>query len=434
MLKELAANLRSGVDTAVAAVERALTAAERGETGAFVETLAEDARKAAAAADSELSEGVDRGPLHGIPVAIKDNMDVAGAWTRCGTAGLGHHRAERDAAAVARLREAGAVIVGKTRTHELTWGMITHGCRNPRDPSRITGGSSGGSAAAVAEGAVPAALGTDTGGSVRNPAALCGVVGAKTALGALPMDGVAPMAPTQDTVGVFGNTVRDCEILLQELGISTPRQDIRVVGRIRDRWAQRVQPEVSAALDEAADQLRSSGVEIVDVTVPHSELAPSVSYVIMLAEAARSWFPPSGAVGDEVRQLLQLGANVREADYTRALQVRAAVRAGVDEVLTGVDALLVASAPAVAPPIGASTVDCAGRTVPVTTALSGMTALASVAGLPAVSVPGPSAGLPVGVQFVSATIGTVLGCAERIAGGISTGRVPAGPSTEWTNP
>ncbi|GGI88679.1 amidohydrolase [Saccharopolyspora subtropica] len=412
-LAGLGARLRSGAETSRSLVERALAAAERSTTGAFVAVQPESALAAAAAADRELAGGRDRGPLHGIPVAVKDNIDVAGYWTRCGTPGLGHHLAERDAEVVGRLRAAGAVVVGKTRTHELAWGMITPGCRNPRDPNRITGGSSGGSAAAVAEGIVPLALGTDTGGSVRNPAALCGVVGVKLEAGAVPMTGIAPLAPTQDCAGVFATSTDDCAAALAALAIPPRSGEIRAVGVISDRWAQRVQPEVAAALADSVEVLRSQGIEVVDVAVRHAELAPAASYVIMLAESAHEWFPATG-VGDEVRDLLRLGANVRRGDYDLALSARSAIRAGLDEALRRVDALLLPGSPVVAPPIGAKLVECAGREVPVAAAFTAMTALASVTGAAAVSVPAPVDGLPVGVQCIASSTGAALHCAELL--------------------
>ncbi len=417
---DLAGRLRSGDDTCVALTQRALDAADRSELEAFVELFPEQALEAARRADRELAEGTDRGPLHGIPIGVKDNIDIAGSWTRLGTAALGHRVADRDAAVVARLRESDAVVLGKTRTHELTWGMITDGCRNPHDPGRIVGGSSGGSAAAVAAGIVPVALGTDTGGSVRNPAALCGVAGAKTAVGSLSMEGIAPMAQTQDTFGVLGSGVGDCRIVLECLGIpSREHRKVERVGLIGDAWAQRVEPEVSLAMAHAAERLRAGGVEVVDISVRHSELATAASYVTMLAEAARNWWPgedklPTGAISPEIRDELRRGALVTDRDYARALEVRTAVEKGVRTALCEVDALLLASCPVLANPIGLDLVECAGRTVPVGTAHSALTALGSVSGLPALSVSGAGDGLPTGVQFIGDDTGLLCDCAELV--------------------
>jgi Asp-tRNA(Asn)/Glu-tRNA(Gln) amidotransferase A subunit family amidase len=345
--------------------------------------------------------------LHGLTVAVKDNIDVACLWTRGGTPGLGHRRASRDAEVVARLRSAGAVVIGKTRMHELAWGMTTPGCRNPADPERMVGGSSGGSAAAVASGAVDIALGTDTGGSVRNPASLCGVFGAKTAIGELPMDGVFPLAHTQDTVGVFAANAADCLRALHALGLpAAPPCAPGRVGRLVDAWATRVEPEVAAATERTAARLAGTGFDVIDLSLQNSGLAPAASYVIMLAEAAREWWPresppTAGSVGAEVQGLLRLGTHVTAADYARALQVRASLRAEITDALAQVDAVLLPTCPVQAAPVGAENVRCAGRTVPIEAAHSALTALASVTGMPAISVPAQANGaLPLGAQLI----------------------------------
>ncbi|MGH3435061.1 MAG: amidase [Sciscionella sp.] len=419
---ELGDKLRHGL-SCVELIGQVLTAAERARhgSGAFVSLRTEGALADASRADAELASGTDRGPLHGIPVTVKDNIDVAGCWTRSGTPGFGHRRAERDATVVARLRAAGAVVIGKTRMHELAWGMVTPGCRNPRDATRITGGSSGGSAAAVASGVVPLALGTDTGGSVRNPAALCGVIGIKTAADSLPMTGVAPLAPTQDTLGVFGTSARDCMLALEALGAADPASRApRSVALLTDPWALRVQPEVGAALDDAARRLRATGIELAEVALRHSELATAASYVIMLAESARQWWhgdgPPPGSLGRDVHGLLRLGTQVTDADYRRALEVRAAIGRELRATLGKVDALLLASCPVEAAVLGERLIDCAGRKVPVEAANAALTALASVSGLPAISVPavGAPGSLPIGVQMIGSGTATLGALAEML--------------------
>lgn len=416
----LTAALRAGTTSAADLVDDALARARRSPFGAFVELREEAARADAARVDAELRAGRDPGPLAGVPIGVKDVLDVAGMWTRLGTPGLGHHRAERDADVVARLRAAGAVVVGKTRTHELAWGMLTPGCRNPRDPARVAGGSSGGSAVAVAAGIVALAVGTDTGGSVRNPAALCGVVGLKTAVGTLATGGAAPLAPTQDTIGFLGSTVADCRAALAACGAApnpapnrrsaTPR-----VGVLADKWARRVGEPVAAALATARDRCDAT-----EIRLPYSELAPAASYVTMLAESARAWWAEArespGSVSRTVRDLLRLGALVTPPDYARALRVRDVLLAQVREALAGFDALLLPSCAVTAAPAGTDAVDVAGRRVGIEAAHASMTALASVTGLPAVSVPGPPAadGLPTGVQVVAADEHTALAVAETV--------------------
>jgi Asp-tRNA(Asn)/Glu-tRNA(Gln) amidotransferase A subunit family amidase len=182
--------------------------------GSFVTLCGEDALAAAATMTRELSEGTNRGPLHGVPVAVKDIMDVAGIPVTCGTEALPVRTPIVDAVCVARLRAAGAIIVGVTRTHEIAWGLTTQhsrlgGTRNPWGETRIPGGSSGGSAAAVAAQFVPLALGSDTGGSCRLPAAFCGVNGWKPTYGSIPADGILPLAHSLDHVGLIGRSVED---------------------------------------------------------------------------------------------------------------------------------------------------------------------------------------------------------------------------------
>ncbi len=424
----LGAALRGGTTSSVALLERARArAAEVPEVDAIA-SWCPDARAEARARDEDLAAGHDRGPLHGIPVAVKEVVDVAGVPTELGTPGLGHHVPAADAAAVARWRAAGAVVVGTTRTHELAWGMVTPACRNPRDTSRITGGSSGGSAAAVAAGIVPVALGTDTGGSVRNPAALCGVVGVKAAHGAVPMAGVAPLAPTQDCLGVLAGSVADARTALEALGVrgvgsTGARATGRRVGVVTDTWATRIAEPVAAGLAAVLERWRAAGVEVVDVAVTDAELAPSLSYVTMLDESARCWWEAvrPGAVGDEVHHALALGTHVTAEDRALLGRIRARVRAGAARALDGLDAVVLPSCPVTAAPAGAETVTWGGRTVPVAVAHAALTSWASCTGLPAASVPAPvpDGELPVGVQLVSERTDDLLHLAALASDGMS---------------
>ncbi len=418
------AALRGGRVTSIALVAEAFAVAER--TRSTIDAMAElcpSANAEAAARDAELAAGHDRGPLHGVPVAVKETIDVAGVPARLGCPGLGHHVASRDATVVARLRAAGAVVVGTTRSHELAWGMVTPRCRNPRDPSRTTGGSSGGSAAAVAAGIVPIALGTDTGGSVRNPAALCGVVGVKLAHGALPLDGVAPLAPSQDCPGVLAGCVADAHAVLVALGALPARPAGAVRGRrlrvgvLSDAWAGRVEEPVAAAVATGIDGLRRDGIEVVPVAARSSELAPAVSYVTMLDESAREWWPQvrPGDVTPDVRRALALGTHVTPDDRALVARARAAVRGGADAASDGLDAVVLPACAVTAAPAGDGLVACAGRTVPIEAAHAALTAWASCTGRAAVSVPAavrPGA-LPVGVQLVGGALAALLAVASR---------------------
>ena len=190
--------------------------------GAFVVVLAEQARAEAGERDAERRRGVVAGPLHGVPVAVKDLIDVAGVVAGAGSPKLAGNLARRDAEVVAGLRAAGAVVVGKTRTHEFAYGVVTPGTVNPWDPERIAGGSSGGSAAAVAAGLVPAALGSDTAGSIRIPASCCGIVGLKPTWGRVPATGVWPLSWSCDHVGPMAATVADVALLDEVLAAEPP--------------------------------------------------------------------------------------------------------------------------------------------------------------------------------------------------------------------
>lgn len=433
-LPALAAALRRGETTAVALHDHARERAEqtRADVNAFAH-LCPDAREEARARDAELAGGHDRGPLHGIPVAVKEIVDVAGVPTELGTPGLGHHVPDTDAEVVRRWRVAGAVVLGTTRTHELAWGMVTPACRNPRDVTRVTGGSSGGSAAAVAAGIVPVALGTDTGGSVRNPAALCGVVGVKAAPGELPAGGVAPLAPTQDSLGVLAGSVDDARTALAalapDLGAARgPAGRAPRFGVVTDAWATRVEAPVTAGLEAVLARLRADGVEVVEASLADAELAPALSYVTMLDESARRWWPEvrPGSVGDEVRHALALGTHVTDADRALLARIRTRVAAGARRAFSDLDAVVLPTCPVTAAPAGTPTVAVAGRTLPLATAHAALTAWASCTGLPAVSVPAPTAEgeLPVGVQLVAARMDRLLHLAALAT---AHGRAPRRP-------
>ena len=413
---QLAADLRAGRVSAMELAEAALAraAAAREQLGAFVVVSDDMAIDAARRADGELAAGHDRGPLHGIPIAVKDVIDTRGVQTANGSSGLGWRVPRRDAAVWARLERAGAVLVGKTTTHELAWGATTPGCSNPIDARRSPGGSSGGSAAAVAAGVVPVALGTDTGGSVRLPAALCGVVGFRPATGSVPMAGVTPLAPTQDVVGPFATTVADCAAVADVLSgrdePSGPADPPERFGVVEDAWAQRADPEVLGVFAAANTRLAERGLEPVPIRIPLAELAPAASYVTMLAESARLWHDAARTapetVGGSVRALLRVGAGIAYRDHERALAASRAIRRSLCAAMEDarVSACLLPTVPVTAQPLDAQFAEIGGRRIPVDAVYVAFTALASVTGLAALSVPcgADRAGLPVGLQLIAA--------------------------------
>lgn len=397
---------------------------------------------AALAADSHnavvhlvrVDTGVHRtGPLGGVPVAVKDMIDVAGLPTRCGSAVRADVApAQADAAVVAGLRAAGAVVVAKTHTHEFAYGptgdVAAEGpCHNPHDPERITGGSSSGSAAVVAAGLVPLAVGTDTGCSTRTPAALCGVVGLKPARGALPTAGVFPLSETCDHVGLLGRDVGTVAVAYsaltgQRTDPSAPLPPGTVIGRPADRYWQVHDPEIAAGVDRAAGALSAAGAVVREVTMPGIEELAATYPVIVGAEAyathARRLAERPGDYQPPTATRLRDAAAYTAADYVTARRTRRSLATELTARLRadGVELLVLATTPLRATPIGAERVLAPdGVRVAVRPALLSLTLPFNLLGWPAMSVPAPGVpGLPAGVQVVSVGGEQAMWAAARI--------------------
>jgi aspartyl-tRNA(Asn)/glutamyl-tRNA(Gln) amidotransferase subunit A len=420
---ELAAGLRGGRLSPTDLVEHALTAAEAlgPSLNAFVTVDAHGARAAARAATDELAAGTDRGPLHGIPVAVKDLVDTAGLRTTMGARHFADHVPERDAECVRRLRAAGAVVVGKTVTHEYAYGPTGDAsaagpAHNPYRPERMSGGSSAGSAVAVAAGIVPLAIGTDTGGSVRIPAACCGIVGLRPTSGAVPMDGVFPLSPTLDSVGPIARTVDDCRLMWRALSDGTGRAE---TGPVRIGW---VPPETFHPTEDAVSRAARGLVpDAEDVDVPHPHELLSAYRVIQSSEAyaihaARVASEP-GLYGEELLARLQVAEQVRGWQYVQAFEDRRRAVAAVPALFARHDVLAMPTIAVTAPPLGARTGRVGTREVDIRAALLSLTSPWSVLGLPALSVPaGMVDGLPAGLQLVAPAGGEELlfDVAERL--------------------
>jgi len=360
--------------------------------------------------------------LHGVAVGVKDMIDVAGLPTRCGsTLRAGALPAPADAAVVSTLRAAGAVVVGKLHTHEFAYGptgdvAATGPCRNPHDPARITGGSSSGSAAAVAAGHLPLALGTDTGCSVRVPAALCGVVGLKPAFGALPTDGVFPLSESCDHVGVLATDVHTASVAWDVLargpqgsggGIQPPGLDGVLVGLPDDEHWQPYDPAIAAAVATAAAALEARGARLMPVSIPQAtELAllyPRVVGPEAYATHARWLAQRPGDYQPRTAERLLDAAGATAEDYVGAQRRRHRLVAELRARLAPVDVLLTPTAPLRATVIGEQQVG--GRSV--AAALLSLCCPFNLAGWPAVSVPGqvPDGELPAGLQVVGVRFG-----------------------------
>lgn len=380
---------------------------------------ADRALERAAVLDAELADGRWRGPLHGVAVGVKDLIDVAGLPTRAGSlVRADAPPAMLDAPVVARLLEAGAVVVAKLHTHEFAYGptgdvAATGPARNPRDPTRITGGSSSGSAAAVAAGHLPLALGTDTGASVRTPAALCGVVGLKPAAGHLPVEGVFPLSETLDHVGLITADVHSASVAWDVLarsdgtggGIQLPGvRGVRVGVPVDDYW-RAADPRIDAVVAAALERLRAAGADVVEVRTPMIDELAATYPVIVGVEA---WATHADALTHRpelfqpiTRERLAPNAELSARAYVDALRARRRLVAELTAALD-VDVLVLPTTRLRATPIGAASVPVDGVEVPVRPALLALTLPFNLTGWAAVSVPGAvgDGELPAGVQVV----------------------------------
>lgn len=381
---------------------------------AYVTICADQALEEALTAADEISRRGARGVLHGIPVGVKDLIDTGGVLTAYGSALYAEHVPGHDARVVADLKQAGAVILGKQATHELAWGGRTDSpffgpTRNPYAPARVPGGSSGGAGASLAARSSLGAVGTDTAGSVRIPAALSGCVGLKPTRGSLSLNGVMPLAPTLDHVGLLGRCVADVRALFAHLVRrgEWQRSHIRApvrVGRLRGWPDALVADSVRDTLDHVCLQLVDTGVQLVDVVLPNPPgpgadlLDQVVAEAIDVHDAAFRRTPD--AFGADVRELLARG----RPDPRRLAEARAATaRAGADlvEALVDCEVLLGATVSTTAPRIGETEAELQGEVVHIEYALTRLTSIANAVGAPALSVPvGLAEGLPVGLQVI----------------------------------
>ena len=390
---------------------------------AFITITSDEARAAAKTAADEIARGEYRGPLHGIPVALKDLFATAGVRTTAGSTILADNIPNTDSDPAARLKAAGAVLLGKLNLHEFAYGATgvnPHfgSCRNPWDTSRITGGSSSGSGASVASGECFAALGTDTGGSIRIPASLCGIVGLKPTFGRVSRRGVIPLSWSLDHVGPLARSVEDAAVVLQAIAGHDPQdasssaepvsgyaaglrdgvKGLRI-GVPGEFFFDNLGPEVEAAVRKAIGVLEALGASVREVSLPLITEAPAAVTAIMLPEALayhRKWMEERpDDYGDDVRYRLELGATFLAVHYVQAQRLREMIVARWrDEVFSQVDLLVMPTTMAPAFPIERSDLS-------VTFSLIRNTNPLNLLGVPAISVPCgfTETGLPIGLQL-----------------------------------
>lgn len=400
---------------------------------AYLTVTAERALDDAHRATAELAAGRRRGPLHGIPLALKDLIDTAGIRTTGGAAVYADRVPDADATVAARLADAGAVLLGKVNLHELAFGFTTTNphfgaTRNPFDPARVPGGSSGGSAAATVAHLAAASIGTDTGGSVRVPASFCGCVGMKPTYGRVSTAGVMPLSRTYDTVGPIARTVADAAILLGAIAGYDPADAVTVpvpvpdylaeldggvagmrIGVPRSRLWALLDDEVRAAAEAALGVLAALGATVVDVELPDAAAAlgqfGTPGWLAVMTEESRhhnrqTWADRPADFGPDLQFIYSQPA-LDGAAFAQSLADGRSYTEGVRRVLTTVDLLVSPTTMVVAPEIGAETVTVSGVELPVPVAAMLNTAPFNIAGLPAASVPcgRTTSGLPVGLQL-----------------------------------
>lgn len=424
-ISELAPRVASGEISPIDLTDAMLTRIDRYNAvlNAYLTVTEESARESAQAAASAIRAGNYLGPLHGIPIAIKDLFATRGVRTTFGSRVFADWVPDHDAGAVERLRDAGAILIGKTNLHELAYGTTSANAhygpvRNPWNPACHPGGSSGGSAAAVAAGLAYAALGSDTGASIRQPAACCGIVGLKPTFGRVSKFGALPLAWSMDHVGPMARTVRDCALMLQVLAGYDGRDpgcmrrnvsdfqaglanDIRGcrIGVARDYFFEDCEPEVTAAVEESLAVLRDLGADVQDIVLPDMRAALAAGALIIAVEAA-SYHAADlrerpEAFSKELQATLELGGYYSGVQYVQAQRLRRKLGAQLRQAIRGFDALAMPTSPVPATEIGN---DPPGHS----RLRSRNTLPFNFISLPAISVPCgfTKGGLPIGLQLV----------------------------------
>jgi aspartyl-tRNA(Asn)/glutamyl-tRNA(Gln) amidotransferase subunit A len=395
----------------------------------FLTVLADSARRQAKIAEREIHRGRARGPLHGIPISLKDNFWTRGIRTTAGSKILADFVPEADSDVAGKLARAGAILLGKTNMHEFAYGITGENphygsSRNPWARDRISGGSSGGSAVAVGTGMGFASVGTDTGGSIRIPSALCGIVGLKPTFGLVSTRGVVPLGMTFDVAGPIARSVTDACILLEAIAGKYPRGETRPdhrklrsnrprrfrIGVPKEFYFERLDGDVRLLVEAAAKKFGSLGARVEEVSLPRLTGAIDQASQVVVAEASefhesQGYYPARAAeYGDDVRGHLEVGHKLLAVDYLRALPKRREIAADFQAAFEEVDVILAPTSPIPAPRIGERAVHAPGeRETTVRAELLRLPRPANLAGFPAISIPCgfTREGLPVGMQLMA---------------------------------
>ncbi len=396
---------------------------------AYITVTAARAREDAKRADADIAGGGYRGPLHGIPIGLKDLYDTAGILTTAGSKILATNVPAEDCTVARKLRESGSVLLGKTLTHEFAWGATSNNphygpCRNPWDTDRVPGGSSGGSGAAIVAGMAAGTLGTDTGGSIRIPAAMCGCVGFKPTFGRVSKQGVAMMSWEMDHPGPITKTVEDAAIMLQAIAgydpadfatVRTPVPDFRAemragvrglrVGVPRGYFFDLLDPEVRSSVEAAIGTLRTLGAEVIDADPGFTREQIHEAWAIVYAESQEFHGPNfemrKADFGEDLQAVLSIPVPDARGQAAR-MRLKYVVTEGLRRVLDTVDVLVTPTSMRTAPIIGEEPVLVDGMQIAVGGALASLTMPFNVSGLPALAMPCgfDSQGLPVSLQIV----------------------------------
>ena len=431
-ISELAPKIQRGELSPVELAREALASIAKRQPAlnAFVTVTEEHALRQARRAETEIAADRYRGPLHGIPYAAKDLFYTQGIKTTVGSKLMADFVPDFDAAVIEKLNAAGAVMVGKAGLHEWAYGITSNNphfgaIRNPWDTDRIPGGSSGGSTSALAAGMCSFSLGSDTGGSIRIPASLCGLVGLKPTFGRVSRHGVFPLGHTLDHAGPFGLTVRDTAMVYEAIAgydardescanqpvtapalVEEPKLTGTRIGVPRNFYFDKLDPDVEAAVREALKVLEGLGAELVEITVPDIEEFNRIAQLILLVEAssvhARRLDQHREEFGDDVRRLFDQGRFIAAIDYLNAQRRRRALLEGFNELLKQVDVIATPTIPIPAAKIGQDTVEIGGESHNVRLATTRNMRALNMTGLPLLQVPCgfSGGGLPIGLQII----------------------------------